>query len=272
MKISEAKSGEVRYAESKAVSGENRILKRPRDEPDFWEYLSEKDRRRWIRLPDYKNERLIKKARRNAAVRGYLLKADSTGTDGENPGAERGNTKNKRPAGTASGDGKIIKHAPKRTQGSTDRNASAGTSFRTVFRGKSGLPASGQEAEGRKEGGFKKGLAGLAASAAKKTASKIAGAFKEKPEQMSGADGKMIRGVPDSAGQEIKNVTGPVKRTAGGIFQSAVPDHRSFFICDFSDHHFRGGDHFYAGMADIVFNPDGSIGRYRRNGRDIRMG
>ena len=50
MKISEAKNGKVRYTESKIASGGSRLktgggrLKLQRDEPDFMEYLSEKDR------------------------------------------------------------------------------------------------------------------------------------------------------------------------------------------------------------------------------------
>ena len=69
MKISEAKNGKVRYTESKVASGGTKLkesigLSRlQRDNPDFMEYLSEKDRRRWDRLSDSKKERVLTKSR-----------------------------------------------------------------------------------------------------------------------------------------------------------------------------------------------------------------
>ena len=255
MKISEAKNGKVRYTESKIASGGSRLktgggrLKLQRDEPDFMEYLSEKDRRRWDRLSDSKKERILRKAQYAAAAR---VESRQSGLSANNPETSenpmrtpsvsrqqpvnasgpvnttggRINTapgtrlNNSAAAGApqSSADKQKYSRMPDRNPGS-GRNRQEGT----------GIPDSGTRrpaASGSSAGGTRinsssagsGGFIGLAASAAKKTASKISKALKGKAEQLSGGDDGKNAEVAERAVDEVKTVTNPIKKTVGALF------------------------------------------------------
>ena len=230
MKISEAKNGKVRYTESKVASGGTKLkesmgLSRlQRDNPDFMEYLSEKDRRRWDRLSDARKERILTKARNNATVREQAQMASLQGNAENRTSGGRINTSAETRINSASGAGASERASDsnrnsRRIDGSREpSNIRQTSNVVSVSESRTTGPASsqrGNHVNGSSSGGG--GFIGLAVSAAKKTANKVSKSLKARAEQFSGGEGSNAEAA-EKATDEVKNVTNPIKKTVGGLF------------------------------------------------------
>lgn len=255
MKISEAKNGKVRYTESKVASGGSKLktgggrVKLQRDEPDFMEYLSEKDRRRWDRLPASRKERIIRKAQNTAAYRDAVRQ--QTEANGSCPRTAdypkdkqtESRQASKAVSGAATGtEGRVNTAAGTRLNNSTsagatsfpdDRQRSTSRIERSPEQGRIrqeepriSVSQSRRSMPGSSAGGTRVNSSpagsgsfiGMAASAAKKTATKISKAIKGKAEQLSGGGAVNNAEAAEKAVDEVKTVTNPIKRTVGALF------------------------------------------------------
>lgn len=226
MKISEAKNGKVLYTESRIASGGTKIKdtslkKLQRDNQDFMEYLSEKDRRRWDRLSDSKKERILKKAQDKAVLRGpednkenasgRRNRADRLRSDYQ---VQRGSVRisPETQLNETGGDRRTAETSERRMP---DReHSSSGRTVSQVHTGSANHSSAGRVNSSSSGSG---GVFGFAAAAAKKTASKISKALKDKAEKLSGGDSAKNLDDVEKAADEVKKVTGPIKKTVGVI-------------------------------------------------------